>query len=110
MFRKIMDAIFHLIAAGALVWGVFQFLMVATTVSSYNLRDASAVQVTQVYSEATYYVASAAALFLLAILLEVVVYVGKADARQDNAEVVKTIEKTNDLLRQIGRVLTNRDR
>jgi len=108
MAGKIVGGLFHLVSAAALIWGAVLLFTAVTEPNNYYLRDASAVQVTQVYSEATYYAVTAAALFLLALLLEVVIYVGRPSGAADNANVVQSVEETNRLLRQIGRVLSDR--
>lgn len=104
-----MNTILNLAAAGAFVWGAFQFLSTVIALPRYDLWGASAVQVTQVYTEATYHVASAAALFLLAILLELVVCIRKVGEAQDSGEILRGIEKTNELLHRIEAALTSRE-
>ena len=49
---------------------------------------------------------TAIGLLLVAILLEFVVYAGKANTAEDSDIVAANIQETNQLLRQIGRVLS----
>ncbi len=64
-----MRIIYGLLTAIIMLAGIYFLFQAITTPTLYNLSSASAPQVTQVYSEATYYALVAAASFLLAILL-----------------------------------------
>jgi hypothetical protein len=60
----------QLIGIIAFLGGGYCLYLAITTPIKFNLQLASAVQVTQVYSEATYYGVVAGVLFLLAIFVQ----------------------------------------
>lgn len=66
-----MKILIHLVAAVALIAGAYFVFQALATPGKYPLSSASAVQATQVYTEAMYYALVATALFLLGILIEV---------------------------------------
>lgn len=104
--KKFANGATHFVAAGAVIGGTIQLLMALVGPNNYYLAGASAVQITQVYSELTYMALTAIGFFLVAILLEFVVYAGKANTADDNDSVVLNIEETNRLLRQIENMLS----
>jgi hypothetical protein len=74
MLRKIGTIIFQIISLLALTAGVFTLIIAAGVPSKYSLYDASAVQVSQVYSEATYTALMALGFLLLSAVIQLMLY------------------------------------
>lgn len=72
MLKKLINFIFQLLAALAFFAGLFQLLYAASIPGSYGLFRASAVQITQVYSEATYTVLLGVGYLLVAIFIQLI--------------------------------------
>jgi hypothetical protein len=111
MARKIIESILHLISAIALIWGISLLMAALAMPGQYRLFTASAPQITQVYTEATYYAVEACAMFLLALLLQFAIFAGKSaqGTSPDTLDAIsKNTEETNRVLRQLGKVLVNR--
>lgn len=64
-----MKLVFDVVSALALVGGSALFALALLTPSKYSLSGASAVQISQVYAESTYYAVLAVAAFALAGIL-----------------------------------------
>jgi hypothetical protein len=75
---NIANAVIHLVSALLLAWGVFTFFSASGFPEQYSLYDASAVQITQVYSEATFLMVKAIALLALVAVLQISVVARKA--------------------------------
>jgi hypothetical protein len=69
------NAVMQFLSAIALFWGVITFFTALMFPGRYSLYDSSAVQVTQVYSEATFLMVQAIALFVFGGVLQVAVLV-----------------------------------
>ena len=96
-------SILQLLSAIALLLGIAYFISAITTPGSYSLRDASAIQISQVYSEALYYAVLCAASFLFGIFLQLTLYFGNyLEQPQSIDEEITGIHNT---LNKIGRVL-----
>jgi hypothetical protein len=75
---NIANAVIHLVSALLLAWGIFTFFSASAFPGEYSLYDASAVQITQVYSEATFLMLKAVTLFVLAAVLQIAILARKA--------------------------------
>jgi hypothetical protein len=75
---NVANAVIHLVSALLLAWGVFTFFSASGFPEQYSLYDASAVQITQVYSEATFLMVKAIALLALVAVLQISVVARKA--------------------------------
>lgn len=64
---KVTGAIVNLVGALSLVFGLYALYMGASITTKYSLYSASAVQITQVYSEGIYWGAMACAAFLFTL-------------------------------------------
>ena len=101
MLTKITNILMRLVAIFALIAGFGYLGSALAGVSGYDLADASAIQVTQVYAELTYLGVTAGVLFLLAFLMEYLV-------NNSGTSSIERLEQTNYLLQQIGRVLSSK--
>ena len=64
-----MKAIVEVVGAIVLVGGIIALVKALSTPGSYAINDASAIQISQVYAEATYWAVIAVAAFVLAGVL-----------------------------------------
>lgn len=102
----------RLVGALAMLAGIGWMFTAVTYPGSFSLRTASAVQVTQVYSEATYYGVLAIVAFSFAILVELA---GRRQAPEVDSErieklleyIAKTSHEQTGVLRQVGSAVYN---
>lgn len=69
------NAVMQFFSALALLWGIVTFFAALMFPGSYSLYNASAPQVTQVYSQATFLMAQAIALFVFVGVIQLVILV-----------------------------------
>lgn len=72
---NIANAFLQLLAFIALAWGIITFIAALQIPGRYSLYDASAVQATQVYTEAAFIMLQAIALFLFAGVMQLAILV-----------------------------------
>lgn len=70
----------QLLSAATLLWGIITFLSALTLPGRYSLYSASAPQITQIYTEATFVMAQAIALFTFAGALQISILASKAQS------------------------------
>ena len=74
MVRKIANGIFQIFSLLALIAGVFTLMIAAGIPTKYSLYSASAIQISQVYSEATYTALMALGFLLLSAVIQLMLY------------------------------------
>mgnify|MGYP001082655732 CR=1 FL=1 len=102
MITKVGIFVFHGFAFMAFFAGVFTLLDAASIPGNYRLYNASAVQITQVYSEATFEVMKAIGYLLVATFIEIALYVGYPRTDTNIETVKKTTETTKQMVAKIG--------
>lgn len=78
------NSVMQLLSAIALMWGVITFFTALGIPNRYSLYGASAVQATQVYSEATFLIAQAIALFVFVGVMQLVTLVRDSQGLRRN--------------------------
>ena len=97
-----MKIIYGLLTAIIMLAGIYFLSQAIATPTLYNLRTASAIQITQVYAEATYQALVSGACFLLAILL----YLATSTATKEKQEnQVELTAETVEILKALGRTI-----
>lgn len=110
MFTKIGIIVFHVLAFLAFIAGVISFFQATNIPGGYYLSSASAVQVTQVYSEATFVMLRAIAYILIALFIEVAIYVGYPQPNSDLLAIKENTAATKNIVSRIGGMLQKSNR
>lgn len=105
MIRKIGIVILQLLATIAFVAGLISLFEAINLPGSFRLGSASAVQITQVYSEATYIMLRAIAYMLTAVFIQIALHVGYPPANPQLAEVQKNTRATRTMVSKLGAML-----
>lgn len=100
--RKIIVIVLRLISFIAIFAGIIDMLNASQHPNSYQLWNASAVQVTQVYTEAMFMMLEAIALFLFAIAIHVVLIVEESYESKKTSH--KLLSEMQTSLNKIGHI------
>jgi hypothetical protein len=92
--RSIAVGIFHVLSLLAFCAGLMKLFTAAIVPSNYVLSGASAVQVTQVYSEATYTVLIAMAFFVCGASIQLMLYLD--DSRRHHHKMESRLKRMID--------------
>ena len=106
LIKKIGNGIFNFLSFIAFFWGTGLILTSIFTPSQYALRSASAVQITQVYSEAMMYGLQGIGLILFSIFIYMNLNISKTSDNSQLDVVVSNTSRTNTLLTNLGKALT----
>ena len=93
---------FHGIAVIAFLAGCLAVMDANSVPGSYRLYSASAPQVTQVYTEATFEMLRAIAYLLVAIFIEIAIFVGYPQNTKEMKVVKDDIAATRNMVSKIG--------
>ena len=102
MVRKITKVIFSLFSLLAFMAGVLTLFYAAGIPGRYNLYSASAVQATQVYSEATYSVLLALGYLLTAVFIQLLIYFDAAGEKSQIQSMSNEVHETRIMVGRIG--------
>lgn len=101
MLRKIGIALFQLLSMIAFTVGFIYLLNAASIPGSYRLFNASAVQITQVYSEATHTALLGLGYLLVAIFIQLALYFGYP---RENTQISDLHDEVFELKKLVGRI------
>lgn len=108
--RQFGIAFFQLLSVLAFIAGVGYFFSATGTPGQYRMYSASAVQITQVYAEATYYAILSAACIMMGIFIQIALFVGYPRSDETLAEIRKDAAASRSMLGKIGKLMQQRQR
>lgn len=107
MIRYFAVPFFHLLSLVSLLSGVFSLGLAATITGRYFMDTASAVQITQVYSEGIYTALLGIGSLLITLVIQVMIYVSDpqpkaelTEVRTDVAEIRRVLGLTANMVRK----------
>jgi len=102
---KIGIFVFHGIAFFTFFAGVIALFYAMGVPGQYSLYNASAPQITQVYSEAIFEMLKAVAFLLVALFIEVALYIGYPRENKDLESVKQDTAATKFMISKMGKML-----
>lgn len=105
MGKKIATVFWGLVSAFAFILGVITFLYAASVPGRYNLYSASAVQISQVYSEATYHALMGIGAILIALFIQLISHFDAPNRNPQLTAIASELEETKKLVARVGALI-----